>query len=199
MKITRKQLQRLIEGILTEMPKLLPELIPDGFHIKVIKDVYIPRDVDWFVHEDAGPPVGEPMPVMGIIMYNKESLEVAELKIRYWDEQYCGGTWEVPFVMTYAGAPDGVGPMMYDIAMELAGDAGIMSDRMNTSDAAARVWEFYIDNRTDVIKQPIVNCTGAWMRSEFTGRRPEYSALKFIQAPGSPSIIAALGNKISFT
>jgi hypothetical protein len=85
--------------------------------------------------------------------------------------------------------------------MELAGDRGIMSDRMTTSDDAARVWEYYLDNRVggDVITKPIGRCVGRWMRQEAQGRRPEFSELKFIKAPGSPSIIADLGDKIRFS
>ena len=39
---------------------------------------------------------------------------------------------------------------LYDIAMELAGDAGLISDSGGTSAAAQRVWDFYLDNRVGV-------------------------------------------------
>lgn len=45
---------------------------------------------------------------------------------------------------------DGLGPLLYDIAMELAGPAGIMSDRRMVSMDARKVWQYYHDRRPDV-------------------------------------------------
>ncbi len=58
------------------------------------------------------------------------------------------GAYEV----TRAAAPDGFGPLLYDVAMELATEAGsgIMADRKNTSPAARNVWKHYLDKRRDV-------------------------------------------------
>ena len=199
MKITRRQLRKIInESLLNEMPMLQPDLLPPGFYITVEKDIYNPDMTDWFTHEDGGP--DDPMKRLIILMNDERGQLKAELYMRYWDSQYCGGTWEIQRAYLMSGAPDGTGPLMYDIAMELAGDRGIMSDRMNTSDDAARVWEYYLDNRVggDVIVKPVGRCVGAWMRELASGRRPEFSELKFIKGPGSPSIIEALGNKIKF-
>jgi hypothetical protein len=199
MKITRRQLRRLIEGVLNEMPMLQPELLPPGFYITVEKDIYNPDMSDWFTHADGGPT--DPMKRFLIHMIDERGQVKAELYMRYWGSRYCGGTWEIQRAYLKEGAPDGTGPLMYDIAMELAGDRGIMSDRMTTSDDAARVWEYYLDNRVggDVITKPIGRCVGKWMRELADGRRPEFSELKFIKAPGSPSIIADLGDKIRFS
>jgi len=196
MKITRKHLKRLIEGMLNEMPMLQPDLLPEGFYITVQKDTYVPDVSDWFTHEDGGP--DEPMKMMMIHMRGQGGQVLAELYMKYWGSRYCGGTWEVYRAYLKEGAPDGAGPLMYDIAMEIAGTRGIMSDRMTTSDDAARVWEYYLDNRTDVITQPIKRCVGRWMRMEADGRRPEFSELKFIKSPESASVISALGSKIRF-
>ena len=49
-------------------------------------------------------------------------------------------------------ANSGYGPLLYDIAMELAtqkGD-GLVSDRETVEDAAARVWRYYAEQRSDV-------------------------------------------------
>ena len=45
---------------------------------------------------------------------------------------------------------DGLGPLLYDIAMEMAGPAGLMSDRRTVSSSARRVWDFYLKSRSDV-------------------------------------------------
>jgi len=198
MKITRLQLRRLIEGVINEMPMLQPELLPPGFYITVEETTYTPGGHDWFVHSDGGPPEHEPMELLKIRMLDEKGVFKAELDMRYWKPEYCGGTWEVHRAYLRDGAPDGAGPMMYDIAMELAGNSGIMSDRMTTSDDAANVWAFYLDNRADVVTEPLVNCTGKEYRDFGDGRRMEFTEKKFIKSAGAPSIIAALGDKIRF-
>ena len=45
---------------------------------------------------------------------------------------------------------DGIGPLLYDIALELAGPAGLMSDRRMVSTHARKVWQYYQDRRPDV-------------------------------------------------
>jgi len=56
------------------------------------------------------------------------------------------------YEVTYSGAPQGWGPLMYDIAMEVASStgSGIMSDRKSVSGQAMGIWEYYLDSRDDV-------------------------------------------------
>lgn len=58
------------------------------------------------------------------------------------------GAYEV----TQSRAPMGYGPLLYDVAMELATEAGsgIMADRRNVSQAARDVWSYYLEQRPDV-------------------------------------------------
>jgi len=198
MKITRRQLRRLIEGVLNEMPMLQPELLPPGFYITVEKTKYTPGSHDWFVHADGGPHEGVPMKMIKIRMLDEKGASKAELDMKYWKPEYCGGTWEVDRAYLRDGAPDGTGPMMYDIAMELAGDSGIMSDRMTTSDDAANVWVFYLYNRYDVVTKPLINCTGKDYRSYALGHRLDFTEKKFIKDSGEPRIIDSLGDKIRY-
>jgi hypothetical protein len=65
----------------------------------------------------------------------------------------CSGAYGVVWA-TAEGAP-GFGPMLYDIAMELAGDDGLMCDRGTVSKEATRVWEYYLNNRPDVITKQL--------------------------------------------
>jgi hypothetical protein len=58
----------------------------------------------------------------------------------------CLGAWEIKS----ANASKGWGPFIYDIAMEYVGKEGLMCDRTSVSTAAARVWEYYLNNRPDV-------------------------------------------------
>ena len=50
-----------------------------------------------------------------------------------------------------AMAQDGLGPLVYDIAMEVTG--GLISDRTEVSNAARDVWHYYDKKRPDIIKQ----------------------------------------------
>ena len=43
-----------------------------------------------------------------------------------------------------------LGPLLYDVALELAGKHGLMSDRRDVSPSARRVWDYYLNSRSDV-------------------------------------------------
>jgi len=69
----------------------------------------------------------------------------------------CLGAYEV----TLSGTDrEGLGPLLYDIAMEIAGDAGIMSDRGMVSPDARRVWAYYLSNRPDVSSSQLDSAPG---------------------------------------
>jgi len=62
--------------------------------------------------------------------------------------------WEVDSIE----ASKGYGPLLYDLAMELAlldGAGGVVPDRSAISDAAERVWIRYGDTRPDVSRAPL--------------------------------------------
>jgi hypothetical protein len=65
----------------------------------------------------------------------------------------CSGAYEILWA-TSEGAP-GFGPMLYDIVMELTGDAGLMSDRGSVSAEASKVWEYYLNSRPDVVAKQL--------------------------------------------
>lgn len=65
----------------------------------------------------------------------------------------CAGAYEILWA-TSDGAP-GFGPMLYDIVMELTGDAGLMSDRRSVSAEASKVWEYYLSSRPDVVTKQL--------------------------------------------
>ena len=62
----------------------------------------------------------------------------------------CIGAYEVNQSYVGDSGPDGLGPLLYDIAMELTGPAGLMSDRSIVSPSARKVWQYYHDRRPDV-------------------------------------------------
>lgn len=67
-------------------------------------------------------------------------------------------TWEGPNVVTLVNdTTPGFGPMLYDIAMEMAGSRGLMSDRRTVSTDAKIVWNYYDTKRPDVQKKQMDN------------------------------------------
>jgi len=58
-------------------------------------------------------------------------------------------------VVSFSEAEGSYGPLAYDIAIEASG--GLVSDRTEVSNAARDVWDYYDNNRPDVIKQQMDN------------------------------------------
>ncbi len=53
-----------------------------------------------------------------------------------------------------SNAVSGFGPILYDVAIEVSGDSGLMSDRYSVSPDATGIWDYYMRNRSDVqVKQ----------------------------------------------
>lgn len=61
------------------------------------------------------------------------------------------------YIVTSAKAKDGFGPLLYDVALELAGDAGLKPDPLDVSDDASGVWKHYATQRSDVKSEPLVD------------------------------------------
>ncbi len=73
----------------------------------------------------------------------------------------CGQVYEI----NVSEAPGGWGPFLYDLAMEYAYPKGLIADRAEVTEAAQRIWRFYMQSRPDVKKRVIRNpdCSaGTW-------------------------------------
>jgi len=64
--------------------------------------------------------------------------------------------YEDVYVVTSAKAKDGFGPLLYDVALEMAGKSGLKPDVLEVSDDASAVWKYYDDQREDVESQMLV-------------------------------------------
>ncbi len=53
-------------------------------------------------------------------------------------------------IVATSTAKSGMGPLAYDVAIELTGGLGLMPDRFTVSDSAKAVWSYYYNNRPDV-------------------------------------------------
>ena len=69
------------------------------------------------------------------------------------------GLCDDALVVRRAFVTGGFGPMLYDLAMEAAGDRGLTMDRETLTGEAFRVWEYYKNRRPDVKAIRLTNCT----------------------------------------
>ena len=64
--------------------------------------------------------------------------------------------YEGVYVITSAKAKDGYGPLLYDVALEVAGEDGLKPDVEDVSDDASAVWKHYDTQREDVLGTVLV-------------------------------------------
>ena len=63
----------------------------------------------------------------------------------------CSSAWMVrDVIVDRDDIYHGLGPLLYDIAIEVAGQRGIIADRSKTSDEARHVWNYYLALRPEV-------------------------------------------------
>tara|TARA_R110002051_G_scaffold270217_1_gene330695 strand:- start:1108 stop:3081 length:1974 start_codon:yes stop_codon:yes gene_type:complete len=60
------------------------------------------------------------------------------------------------YIVTSAKAKDNFGPLLYDVALEVAGKAGLKPDTDGVSDDANAVWKYYDTRREDVDAEMLV-------------------------------------------
>ena len=65
--------------------------------------------------------------------------------------------YEGVYIVTSAKARGGFGPLLYDVALEAAGENGLKPDTLDVSDDASAVWKHYATQRDDVKSEPLVD------------------------------------------
>ena len=72
---------------------------------------------------------------------------------------YSGGPGEgdclYAYMVNFSRADEGWGPLLYDVAMEVAGESGLIADRDSLTAEAFAVWEYYMKSRSDVKKKQL--------------------------------------------
>jgi GNAT superfamily N-acetyltransferase len=58
-------------------------------------------------------------------------------------------------MVSFSRASKGFGPLLYDVALEVAGARGLVSDRNVVSGPAANIWHYYFHSRPDINKKPL--------------------------------------------
>ena len=70
-----------------------------------------------------------------------------------WDNDPLDGPCLKSKIVSATYADEGLGPLIYDIAIEATG--GLVPDRITVSDAARNVWDYYNWGRSDVKKEQL--------------------------------------------
>ena len=174
MKIAKSKLQRIIREeisrasvlLLTEAAKT-PEELPDGVEI-IITGSPDGWDIDMWLRGDVNP--DDPsLRFMG---------PGGQVKIFKPDPAKKTGQFELygncadAYSVQWSDAPDGWGPMLYDIAIELTGKNGLMADRADLSNAAYSIWDYYHKNRPDIEKRPLDIPTDIAAKKQLDQRTP---------------------------
>ena len=138
-------LREYVRELLTEAAKDVEDLESKDLYIAIARDKFIKI----FYSDELG------IEKRGTAALARKRGDVFGHIIMFKDETAaCEGSWEV----MYASAqPPGWGPLLYDVAMEVATmeGSGLMSDRSSVSRDARRVWDYYNDNRPDVTKRQL--------------------------------------------
>ncbi len=137
-----KLLREYIRELLKEGAKDVSALVEKDVYITIAKDEL--TDFIVFYSDEKG---------------NEKDARVSdvhgEVQIQYPNKGIgpCGEALEV----VYTSAASGWGPMLYDVAMEVATEVGggLTPDRRSVSKDAQNVWNYYFNNRGDVEPQQL--------------------------------------------
>ena len=128
MKLLREYIRGLLtESIDTKIMKLIDRLEENGWKIKLLRDRVILLDPG-------------AVKIHGSLRWDTpEEYEAAGY-----------GSCHGANLVGSSSAVSGFGPILYDVAIEMSGTSGLMSDRHSVSPSAAGVWDYYMRNRPDV-------------------------------------------------
>lgn len=208
MKITRRQLRKIIkESLLSEMPARQPEGLDPSFYWTIGRfSMDAAEEEDW---DGVTEGIVETVHITGnMVLPVWGDTQIAHLQMKKFSN--CPH-WEIKNVAVRGDkfyknhkikqpetAKD-LGPMMYDIAMEIAGSDGLISDSTGSSADAQRVWNFYLKNRSDIDVDVSELEPGSCGRpGQMRGQEMTFQFRVYQKKPGSRSIIAALGDKIKY-
>lgn len=124
----QENLTYLDGGMHINAAAISPENLPLGFSVQVLKAVI---GGGWKVS-----------------VFSESGKKVAHISIsKPIGVGPCLGAYEVQNSWTEL---KGLGPLLYDIALELAGSSGLMSDRREVSEDARKIWRYYLTSRPDI-------------------------------------------------
>ncbi len=109
------------------------------------------------------------------------------------------GPYRDTYLVTSVNAADGYGPLLYDVALELAGKDGLKPDVDSVSDEASAVWKHYDTQRPDVEGSFLVDAEYEYEdvmppRHAAKGSRSDHLAKSYYMVGSSP--MAELGDQL---
>jgi hypothetical protein len=147
MRITEGQLRRIIRGELLSEAMMTPGQADSRnitFRVNQFPGIIMIQAIRWDDEED---PVGV--------------LRAEKLRNPCWE------AWEITRSKVGSGF-DGLGPLLYELMMDLVHPDPLTSDRSSVSQDAKRVWDYYMLRRDDIESLPLDN-----MRDERTPGMPD--------------------------
>ena len=140
MKLTEAILKQLINEVLEEGMKTVSDL-PEDVFVKVFHKgesvAVMFTDKDGNKIKKVNPQTPERNPIYGMVEFEES-----------YDYEPC----DKSAVIALSRVADGWGPLLYDIAMEVATmrSNGLTPDRLAVSNDAYGVWDYYLNKRSDV-------------------------------------------------
>ena len=190
MRLTENQLKKIIRKTILAEGMVLPEQLGDEFRIEVVNSGF-----------DMSTKKYSPPASYEVNLYKKDHLgefEVGSVAVSY--SLRCNAFAVVVAYSDY----DGLGPLLYDIAIEVAGDQGLTPDRNQVSMDAEKVWRYYLRRRYDISVEPIKSAACGTPRGFFPDGREKFGRFGwsnwiYYQTQGSPMTDRLLKlNKITF-
>lgn len=133
MKLLREYIKEILltESVNPKIMSMIDELESNGGHVEISQGMVV-------VYQ---PSAERPKQLLAKLMYTTT--------IGAGGVGKCGGAGSVVQAV-YAKTGTGLGPLAYDIAIELTGGLGMIADRTVVSSEAEAVWNYYLNNRPDV-------------------------------------------------
>ena len=160
MRLTKNQLKRIIRKTILQEGMKLPEQLGDEFRIEVMNGGY-----------DIASGKYSPSSDYEVNLYKKDHLdefEIGSVVVSY--NLRCNS---FIVVIGYSDI-DNYGPLLYDIALEVAGAQGLAPDRNQVSIDAEKVWRYYLRRRYDITAKPIKSLACDSPRGVFAGGKDKF-------------------------
>jgi hypothetical protein len=190
MRLTENQLRKFIRNIILAEGMKMPEDLGDNLRVVVVNSGY-----DSSIKKYLPPAAYE----VNLIKKDQGGeFEVGSVAVSY--SLRCN-SFEV--VVAYSDI-DKYGPLLYDVALEVAGDQGLIPDRNQVSIDAEKVWRYYLRRRYDISAKPIQNLACDSPRGFFAGGKEKFGEYDwanwtYYQTQGTPMTDRLLKlNKITF-
>lgn len=149
MRLTENQLRNIIRKNLLTEGMMSPNDIK-RLGLKIVGEYY-PGGLNLSVTDSDGGYVGH----LSLVELGLDAISYGPIDLPYHGN--CNKAWMVADIFIERGIPKyhGLGPVLYDIGIEVAGDRGLTPDRTITSEEARSVWNHYLALRPDVKPIPL--------------------------------------------